>query len=136
MNKERLLKLADHLEHGKLGHKVFDFTKLNYNDISDENRCGTNGCAIGECPIVFPEFWQFSKEYAYSPLLKSDHHFGDSFSCATEFFEISFYDADYLFIPSEDDDETNPEDSDGFLNAKSTKEEVAARIREFVGGIK
>ena len=49
MNRERLLRLADHLDHGKLGHEEFDFKQ--YNDTT-ESMCGTAGCAIGECPIL------------------------------------------------------------------------------------
>ncbi len=51
MNKERLLALADHLERGKLGHEKFDFGCYNN---TDSNVCGTAGCGIGECPILFP----------------------------------------------------------------------------------
>ena len=29
MNKERLLKIADHLEHGQMGHEVFDYSVFN-----------------------------------------------------------------------------------------------------------
>lgn len=51
MNKERLLKLAEHLEVGELGHEVFDFTVY--------GGCGFAGCALGECPTVFPDDWAF-----------------------------------------------------------------------------
>lgn len=60
--KKRLLKLAKHLKRGKLGHKKFDFSYLNADEYGSEmthNGCGTLGCAIGECPFVFPKHWKF-----------------------------------------------------------------------------
>lgn len=58
--KKRLRKLADHLMHGKLGHKRFDFNEYNLpSEGFDEKGCGTAGCAIGECPIVFPRVVAF-----------------------------------------------------------------------------
>lgn len=56
---KRLRKLAHHLIEGKLGHKNFDITR--WND-SDTNRCGTRGCAVGECPIVFVNEWKFDMD--------------------------------------------------------------------------
>lgn len=64
IHKNRLLKLAAHLEKGKLGHKVFAFAYINANARGLElkrNGCGTMGCAIGECPIAFPNDWRFHK---------------------------------------------------------------------------
>lgn len=69
MNAERLLALAAHLESGALGHDVFDFAAFNmvvqgsgavkqYRDVP-AGVCGTNGCALGECPILFPDDWYF-----------------------------------------------------------------------------
>ena len=61
MNKiqaERLLKLAQHLETGKLGHKRFSFDLINSGKV-DKSGCGTVGCAMGELPIVFPRTWEF-----------------------------------------------------------------------------
>lgn len=55
--RNRLLKLAKHLQSGKLGHAMFDMTL--WNDVT-EPKCGTSGCAIGECPIIFPRDWIFS----------------------------------------------------------------------------
>lgn len=44
--KDRLLKIAEHLEAGKLGHKKFDFRYFN-NGAKDARGCGTSGCAVG-----------------------------------------------------------------------------------------
>lgn len=51
MNKRRLLKLATHLETGKLGHRHFYFGAYNLGAVT-ANKCGTSGCAIGELPII------------------------------------------------------------------------------------
>jgi len=62
MREDRLLILADHLLYGSLGHKVFDFNTYNTYDNPFEKPlegvprgCGTHGCAIGECPVIWPE---------------------------------------------------------------------------------
>lgn len=55
--RKRLQKLIDHLDHGKLGHPVFNFGQ--WNDGEKVNHCRTNGCAIGECPVLFPLQWTF-----------------------------------------------------------------------------
>jgi hypothetical protein len=70
IHKKRLLQLAEHLETGQLGHK--DFTMRDWNNGPyDEKGCGTAGCAIGECPIVFPKEWEFASQYGgYFPLLR------------------------------------------------------------------
>lgn len=100
MNKARLLKLAKHLKSGKLGHKNFDFSCFNEDDSGNSpvHKCGTNGCAIGECPILFPRSWYFDD--TGFPKLKNEEHFM-SLSCAAQFFGISYTDAQYLFIPHE-----------------------------------
>ena len=125
MNKERLLKLADHLEHGKLGHKVFDFGV--YNLRKDEGapakgRCGYMGCAIGECPIVWPEHWQFGPApvlWGYRWTLES----------GIAWFDITADEFSHLFLPHGQ----YPEDYGGTeLGIDATKEQVAANIRAFV----
>lgn len=58
---DRLLQLADHLEKGKLIHREFNFYYFNFGE-EDETGCGTAGCAIGECPAIFPE-WKFDYSF-------------------------------------------------------------------------
>ena len=64
---DRLKKLANHLIEGKLDHKKFNFALYNsiitYDEKYNKKGCGTCGCAIGECPIVFPKDWCFSKYF-------------------------------------------------------------------------
>lgn len=126
---DRLLKLADHLEYGQLGHKVFDFN--NYN--ADENNqahcgasCGYAGCAIGECPIVFPEVWRFNH---------NGWPVADGFGSVTRysieaFFDISVYESEHLFVPLSQ----HPRQYGGqrFGHSNPTREQVAANIRAFV----
>lgn len=138
MNKERLLKLANHLEFGVLGHISFNFSRLNEGSIINEKTlCKTNGCAIGECPIAFPEDWEFRQfgasigEYIeVIPSLKVysrdntivSSSVSPSFRSAELFFDIDEKESEILFIPSnyanqnernnsiEDDDYTSDEE--------------------------
>jgi hypothetical protein len=112
----RLLKLADHLISGKLGHKVFDFALFNggFNsgvDWSKPNICGTNGCAIGELPVVWPKIfkWQFTDQPTGTNIVK--------------WFDINKEEHDYLFFPT---------DRKNSLPKNATKEAVAGRIYHFV----
>lgn len=158
MNKERLLKLADHLEFGVLGHQVFNFSRLNDGTvINKDTLCKTNGCAIGECPIVFPEDWKFTEiiagSYEIVPLLKdyieADGYNSPSFKSAEQFFDITDKESEILFIPSNYTNENERNNSievdytseeELYFNEKvilrqfanATKEEIAKHIRYFV----
>lgn len=131
MNKigaRRLLKLASHLRHGTLGHKKFDFGHWNVGT-DDPSKCGTNGCALGECPIVFPRYWIFANPleyegYAYysEPLLRHGDKL-DAINDARDFFNISWEDACMLFVP---------DTGEGSLPGKATRIQVAAHIEKFV----
>ena len=55
---DRLETLAQHLETGVLGHEEFDFSDYNTGPLNEVG-CGTAGCAIGECPIIWPGEWAF-----------------------------------------------------------------------------
>ena len=125
MNKERLLKLADHLETGTLGHKVFDFTKYNATKngfLPLNNRCGYMGCAIGECPVVWPDDWEFRPD----PLLKGETWVGGS---GIKWFDVTCEELLHLFAPYFQ----RVTVYGGIpLGDDATKEEVAANIRAFV----
>lgn len=157
MNKERLLKLADHLEFGTLGHRVFNFSRLNDGTvINKDTLCKTNGCAIGECPIVFPEDWEFVEMILFSseivPVLKNfdkDSNGSPSFKSAELFFDINEKESEILFIPSNyaNENERNNDETGDYMNEEelcfgtkiilrqfgsATKEEIAKHIRYFV----
>lgn len=129
MNKERLLILAHWLlnEFGKpehKGHKKFDFSK--WNSIESSAKCGTSGCAIGECPIVFKDYWKF--DGLGSPVLRNTCY--DTWYSGIRFFGLTTNQFDFLFVPKDiDHTQGLPEDA--------TKEDVANRIIKFVenGGI-
>lgn len=157
MNRERLLKLADHLEFGVLGHPIFNFSRLNEGPVvNEENLCKTSGCAIGECPIAFPEDWEFkstlSLGYEVIPVLKNYNEIDPSvsiaFKSAQRFFDITDRESEILFLPSDYDDEeerdektsswSDPEELN--INGKyiarrfnnATAKEIAEHIRYFV----
>lgn len=154
MNKERLLKLANHLLHGKLGHKNFDFRHYNIGH-SEESLCGTNGCGIGECPVIFDE-WEFRPLYnSVYPLLKDRKGIESTHLCSMKFFDLTDKETEILFIPAMDSekgsefrydggDELSEEEvieevfiiiGDQVLHGlpySATKEQVANQIIEFV----
>lgn len=119
MNAPRLLKLADHLENGKLGHETFDFSILNN---TSKPVCGTAGCAIGECPIVFPDEWIFDSNG--DPTLKEGR---TAWNSVDEFFDVTDDESSHLFIPKYQLEKYSED-----LGFNSTKEQVAANIRSFV----
>jgi len=96
----RLKKLADHLINGKLGHERFIFHVYNHSiGEYDKNGCGTAGCAIGECPIIFTE-WCFGKHY--SPKLKSLKGESNDIEeiSGRKFFGLNNDQYDHLFVPN------------------------------------
>ncbi len=122
MNKERLLKLAEHLESGKLGHKEFYFGNYNVGEF-DGRGCGTSGCAIGECPIVFKE-WKFDDNG--TPVVGKSQ---TAESSGTKFFNISISEYEHLFYPFSQNVEMYGGNTLGY---SATKEQVASNIRAFV----
>lgn len=130
VGKRRLLKLADHLERGTLGHKKFHFPVINIG-VKDRKGCGSHGCAIGENPIVFPRQWRFSSYCAVvgSVELRSGTT-GDPFSDVAIFFCISKDEAHSLFCPNKLLDWAPKPDT--YLPFSATREQVAKSIRQFI----
>ncbi len=135
----RLLKLAAHLQEGKLGHDKFDFSEFNGGDFKP-NGCGTVGCAIGECPIVFPRIWEFRQlkssgsAGSISPRLRADNskddYFWPSLHDAAAFFGISSELGRSLFFPNRP--RAWVKESTAYLKENATRKQVAASIRQFV----
>jgi hypothetical protein len=129
----RLKKLAAHLRRGKLGHKKFDFARYNSNldRTTHRNLCGTNGCAIGECPIVFPRQWKFS---CSGPVLRGGQPLADIFGISPklstlEFFKLNEAEQNHLFNPNGQ----IPESYGGkMLGAEATRNQVARNIEIFI----
>lgn len=120
MNAGRLIKLAKHLESGKLGHKRFDFSQFNGEMDPVEPKpytCGTAGCALGECPIIFPKQWRFDSN-SFPALRRGD---ASGYEAGAEFFGLNGVEVRSLFDPS-----------DSGLGGKATRKQVAKRIRQFV----
>ncbi len=126
MNKERLLKLAEHLESGVLGHKEFDFDQFN-TGLRGEKGCGTVGCALGECPIVFPKSWKFGGYTKMLPGLKRGKLY--TYEAAEKFFGVSGAASQHLFCPSA---QNTQEFGGNDLDRNATRHQVAANIRAFV----
>ena len=125
--KDRLLKLAAHLETGELGHEVFDFALIND---AQGPECGTRGCAIGELPIVFPDEWKFSSRgsvFMSSPL--EERRVNES--GVRTFFSLSDKEYLFLFTPFDGPHSYMPIWYK-VTDTEAKKEEVAANIRRFV----
>lgn len=121
MNAERLLKLADHLESGKLGHDNFSLNVVHEEKFS--SYCGTVGCAMGEMPFVFPDDFEFAylNKFCAGIVRAKCQDNARWWRDVNSFFDITSASQDYLFYPSAY--------AAGFA---TTATEVAARIREFV----
>ena len=107
IHRDRLLKLAEHLEGGKLGLSSFDFYHYR-----KQTACGTVGCAIGDCGSVFLEWpknadWQMAVDFS------------------EKFFCLEKEEFSLLFKPQSCS-------IHGVLMDNATKKQVAAHIRSFV----
>lgn len=132
--KERLSKLADHLDSGKLGHKKFDFDHWNhvqFGEDFDDKGCGTCGCAIGECPIIFPRQWEFRANFPVLKKIQNQHEecVTPVTKSGTEFFGLEHPEFRHLFTPMGQDTEAYGGKT---LSAKARRKSVASNIREFV----
>jgi hypothetical protein len=99
MRTDRLRQLAEHLLHGKLIHEVFDFNFFNYtpNESLILKGCGTNGCAIGECPAVWPDDWSFN---AFGmPTVRGNNKYTNSAASGEKWFELTHDEFRLLFMP-------------------------------------
>ena len=134
LHRQRLLKLANHLLKGKLGHDVFNFTCYNANidssPLAKRRECGSCGCAIGEMPIVWPKFWGFDYHVVVNKKIKVfrwEHQ--------KEWFGITYTDYDFLFCPVSHYFGVFVQTSVGTrrrLTRSATKEQVAKNIIKFV----
>ena len=137
MNKERLLKIADHLEKGELA-QTFDFSSISFG-INEDNTCGTHGCALGEFPIIFPEDWEYeligeASGFAVYPKNETNK-IGDVFE---KYLGLEYHEYAALFEPFADEsiEKVNSDlqrsERLEYLDTDATKEQVARNIRIFV----
>lgn len=128
INTKRLMKLANHLLKGKLGHKYFDFNYYNTNGnaVCQPNSCGFSGCALGEMPIIWPKDWRFHGNHITSIDNKQSQY---------DWFGIKHDDYSYLFVPQVEH-YNKLKTSVGYRVSKcglfATKEQVAKQIIKFV----
>jgi hypothetical protein len=120
-----LLKLARHLERGKLSKTKFDF---NTYGTKYHPSCKTVGCAIGECPLIFEE-WDWNDHLR--PFIPKISNFSDE--SAVAFFNITMQQFKHLFWPNRQ----IPNSYGGkHLTERASKTAVAKNIREFVKKVK
>ena len=126
MQVDRLLKLVAHLKAGRPGgHAQFDFGSWHVG-VPADGHCGTLGCALGECPVVFPEDWDFTDG---QPCYK-----GEAFHvhAAERFFEIPYWDAYAMFLPEEPRWWASGQE----LSEEAAALEVAESIEQYVAAVR
>lgn len=135
INVRSLRKLANHLLTGKLGHKKFNFSVWN----SDKNEygssiapespdgCGTNGCAIGELPFVFPKQFRFEGEVVFNKKTQKKI----TSLTNNELFGLNEKEFDHLFLPDSQIREWSKNKRNHYLTGKSTRKRVGENILYF-----
>ena len=150
-----LRQLAAHLRGDKLHHDRFDFGTFSGTLVRGSGFgrvCETLGCALGECPAVFPDSWGFLprddewEDRAHPqiyPRLKGNPGLSPG-QGAQKFFGISHHMVGHLFHARSQVDLAHPEafrnafynneaylPTEKQLGVRATKEEVAANIEAF-----
>ena len=122
----RLLRLARHLRKGKLAHKIFYFGAYNITVIPkpgtvfplrahlEPETCGTQGCAWGECPVLWPKQLMWDGNAVRTRRGATGFAIND----AAKFFGLTYQEAIRIFVP-------------GKLTDRATKEQVAREIEDF-----
>lgn len=116
---DRLKRLADHLSHGKLGHKEFQFDV--WNSEAPRYKCGFAGCALGEMPII-SRVWYFNREGL--PSLK---RINSSIVSAEFYFGLNERHVKHLFIPK-----NQLRRLGRHLGKKATRHQVASNIYAYI----
>jgi len=127
--KIRLLKLVKRLKSKRLSVDKFDFSVVNVTN------CKSRGCALGECPSLFPKYWKYDKPTKLTNgiiergvLLREGGNF--DFGGAEDFFGLSAEETRALFNPG---DECVVEDKTiGDLLVEATAKQVARNIEQFI----
>lgn len=128
MNIERLEKIATHLETGKLGHDTFDFMVVN----SALDTCGTNGCAMGEFPIIFKNDWRF--KHGGVELINTSYRMLEDprqSNTVAIYLDLTPLDTRFLFFPRNIQFFSFVGEK-MLLSWDSTRYRVATRIRRFI----
>lgn len=131
---ERLEQLAKHIVSNKRGHAIFDFSCFNEKqiehgtDIVDGNICQTNGCAIGEMPILWPNEFMFLDGYIVPIEFNTDMSpdYEDTKILTSDFLGVTEEEWEYLFVPADFKMKAKG------LESNATPEEVSEHILKFV----
>ena len=144
IHKRRLLRLARHLLYGELAHSRFDFNTWNgewygsAKSLRTKNVCGFSGCAIGECPRVFPGTFKWNgndivsrdgKFNAYESIVQRNY-LPTAAEKGLSFFGLTQDEAQFLFIPHAR--ASNFSIIDGTLPAEASRYDVGNHILKFV----
>lgn len=121
IGKQRLLQLAEHLKNGKLGHEHFDIGVIH-----EIWTCHSSGCAIGEFPVLWPEYFKYQGANVV-PNLTNDFFMYNGWRSSRDFFDITEEDHSKLFYAHA----KLPWLSGKMLSLRATKEEVAESIIAF-----
>ena len=124
IQEQRLIQMGNHLLHGDLGHERFDFRCYN-RGYTKEQTCGTNGCAVGELPVLFPESWEFVSQYVR--IKDSDNKF--VWEDVEDWYGIKHEEAYHLFMSSV---QLTALYGGELLDEDATKEQVANNIFAFL----
>ena len=131
---ERLTLLAQHLKNGPLGHKVFNFNTWNSGPSlkGPVRRCGTSGCAIGECPVLFRTDWEFDPKHLLPQLRNATFRGDDPLENAAVYFGLTPDEAKVLFNPPMVGSDTVQVGPFFQLPSKTRRQGVAKQIRRFI----
>lgn len=88
-----------------------------------EPDCGSSGCALGFCPVVFPRLVEWDVEEKGSETVRMKRVCGEGFEVGVNLFALTENESNYLFNTSSYSD-------DG--NNKPTAKDVARKIRHFL----
>jgi hypothetical protein len=74
--------------------------KVGYNQLREEHvhNCGTTACAVGYCPIVFPDDWESTGFLPIRSAGKNRYGIGSILTQAQEFFCLNRIDGTHLFM--------------------------------------
>lgn len=123
-----LIRLAEHLETGKLGHDRFDFATISEGD-RKENFCGTAGCALGELPVIWPDvFWLYSLPTGDYSVAYRNNTPGRNWDDVEDFFGLSKFEVDHLFLPRR---QLSIYGGTRRLKTIISRQEIAAHLRAF-----
>ncbi len=131
---KRLSKLANALEKGvkakKYKFNMGAWVGKRNSTAATKHDCGTAGCAIGYCPIVFPSLakYHFDEDMQdWEIRFRDSRGSGSTIDEAADFFGLRYQEARNLFFSTSYSDDTGELDS-----SRVKVKDVVARIRERV----